>query len=225
MNAGKIKIFEDEQELADILKLYLVKEGFDVQIRTHGMNAVEDILQDKPDLVVLDINLPGKDGITICEELRQRSKVPIIMETAKIEEVDRLLGLESGADDYMCKPFSPKELVARVKAVLRRAGGDYDEISDKKNAIQIDRRGWIAKIDGQGLDLTRREFQVLALLVEHPGRIFSRQQILELAFENDDEVFDRTIDVHIRNIRSKVKKLRADFDPIRSVYGVGYSVD
>ncbi len=181
----------------------------------------------QPDLVVLDIMLPGKDGITICREVRAESEVPIIMETAKVDEIDRLLGLELGADDYVCKPFSPRELVARVKAILRRSQFNSSkpaEASDDSR-LQVDEEKWLTKLDGQNVNLTRREFQLLLVLHKSAGRVYSRSQLLDAVFSDDADVFDRTIDSHVKNLRQKLKRVAPDFDPIRSVYGVGYAFE
>ncbi|MCL4129724.1 UNVERIFIED_CONTAM: hypothetical protein GTU68_008942 [Idotea baltica] len=168
--------------------------------------------------------LPGVDGLTICRELRRTSDVPIIMTTAKVEEIDRLLGLRLGADDYLCKPYSPRELVARVQAILRRTARGRGGTTPPVSRLQTDTERWYATLDGQPLDLTRREFMLVHSLAMRPGRVFSRDELLTLAFPDDAEVFDRTIDSHIRNIRRKIAAL-SDSDPIRSVYGVGYAYD
>lgn len=224
-----IVVVEDEPALAEIVKDYLVQSGMSVDLLEEGRGATEHILQSDPDLVILDIMLPGKDGLTICREVRAQSDVPIILQTAKVEEIDRLLGLELGADDYICKPFSPREMVARVKAILRRTKRSTDtNVQDDaapETALSIDEERWTANYKGQPLNLTRREFQLFSTLYNRPGRVFSRAQLLELAFPNDSEVFDRVIDSHVKNIRQKVRKIDAECDIIRSVYGVGYSFE
>ncbi|MEP3276563.1 MAG: response regulator [Stappiaceae bacterium] len=223
----RILIVEDEPVLADVIKDYLRQADIEATVLNDGISAVETILSTKPDLVILDLMLPGKDGLTICREVRAKSDVPIILETAKVEEIDRLLGLELGADDYLCKPFSPRELVARVKAILRRTARSRTarECDTSEGALLLDQESWIATIDGTNLNLTRREFQLLLALYSRPGRVFSRSQLLDLAFPGDSEVFDRTIDSHIKNIRSKVKSVDPNCEAIRSVYGVGYAFD
>ena len=222
----RIFLVEDEEALSSVLRDYLIDAGYEVTLFATGgpvVKAVEDL---RPDLVVLDIMLPEVDGITICREIRKTSMVPIIMETARVEEIDRLLGLELGADDYLCKPFSPRELVARVKAVLRRAGASLQSVAAvPEQRITLDETAWKAEVDSQSLSLTRREFQLLAVLMSRPGRVYSRAQLLDLAYDNDPDVFDRTIDSHIKNLRKKIRDRAADFDPIRSVYGVGYSFE
>ena len=223
-----IIVIEDETTLAGVIKDYLVDADMKVTLLHDGTAAVQTILGVQPDLVVLDIMLPGKDGITICREVRAQSEVPIIMETAKVDEIDRLLGLELGADDYLCKPFSPRELVARVKAVLRRtrAVGSTDAPDITENdRLQLDEEKWLTKLDGTSINLTRREFQLLLVLQKSAGRVYSRAQLLDAVFHDDADVFDRTIDSHIKNLRQKLKQVASDFDPIRSVYGVGYAYE
>lgn len=223
-----IVVIEDETTLAGVIKDYLVDAGMKVTMLHDGAAAVQTILGIQPDLVVLDIMLPGKDGITICREVRAESEVPIIMETAKVDEIDRLLGLELGADDYLCKPFSPRELVARVKAVLRRTrkiGADNADPATQDSRLHLDAEKWLTKLDGTSINLTRREFQLLLVLQKSAGRVYSRAQLLDAVFHDDADVFDRTIDSHIKNLRQKLKQVASDFDPIRSVYGVGYSYE
>ena len=223
-----IVVIEDETTLAGVIKDYLVDADMKVTLLHDGAAAVQTILGVQPDLVVLDIMLPGKDGITICREVRAQSDVPIIMETAKVDEIDRLLGLELGADDYLCKPFSPRELVARVKAVLRRTrtvSAEGATSSPSNDRLQLDEEKWLTKLDGTSINLTRREFQLLLVLQKSAGRVYSRAQLLDAVFHDDADVFDRTIDSHIKNLRQKLKQVAPDFDPIRSVYGVGYAYE
>ncbi|WP_138936215.1 response regulator [Roseovarius arcticus] len=224
MTDPRILIVEDETALAEVVRDYLVAAGMTVDVMAEGTGAVEFALEGKHDLLVLDLMLPGVDGLTICRELRKTSLVPIIMTTAKVEEIDRLLGLELGADDYLCKPYSPRELVARVRAILRRAAATSsgDMVQDER--LKIDAERWQATLEGVALDLTRREFTLLQSLAARPGRVFSRDMLLALAFPDDTEVFDRTVDSHIRNIRRKIAAV-SDQDPIRSVYGVGYAFE
>lgn len=222
---ARILIVEDEIALAEVVRDYLLADGMSVEMLGTGAGAVALAQTNQHDLVILDLMLPEVDGLTICRELRKTSDVPIIMTTAKVEEIDRLLGLELGADDYLCKPFSPRELVARVRAVLRRRPmGQPAQIPVTNDHLIIDGDRWQATLDGSLLDLTRREFSVLQALASRPGRVFSRDQLLALAFPDDTEVFDRTVDSHIRNIRRKIASVSTR-DPIRSVYGVGYAYD
>lgn len=223
----RILIVEDEPALASVIQDYLHRSHMDSDILTDGTHAVEAILSTAPDLVILDIMLPGKDGLTICREVREQSNVPIILESAKIEEIDRLLGLELGADDYICKPWSPREMVARVKTILRRVNlqKGLEASGSNSGGLLIDSDTWSATFDHEKVDLTRREFQVLDVLFRRPGRVFSRSQLLEQAFPDDATVFDRTVDSHIKNIRHKLKAAGAPDETIRSVYGVGYAFD
>ena len=220
----RILIVEDEIALAEVVRDYLIAAGMEVDLLAEGTHAVATALRSQHDLLVLDLMLPGVDGLTICRELRRSSDVPIIMTTAKVEEIDRLLGLGLGADDYLCKPYSPRELVARVQAILRRSARFRPVDTSSVTRLQTDAERWTATLDGKPLDLTRREFMLVQALVARHGRVFSRDELLNLAFPDDTEVFDRTIDSHIRNIRRKIAAL-SDSDPIRSVYGVGYAYD
>ncbi|WP_448327166.1 response regulator [Sulfitobacter sp. M13] len=225
MTTASILIVEDEIALAEVVRDYLLTEGMSVEMLSTGAGAVELAQAKQYDLIILDLMLPAVDGLTICRELRKTLDVPIIMTTAKVEEIDRLLGLELGADDYLCKPYSPRELVARVRAVLRRRPiGKPTESPVTNDRLIINGDRWQATLDGSQLDLTRREFSVLQALASRPGRVFSRDQLLSLAFPDDTEVFDRTVDSHIRNIRRKIASV-STWDPIRSVYGVGYAYD
>lgn len=216
----RILVVEDEGSIAAILMDYLRQAGFRVRHLADGAAAVEAIRSDPPDLVVLDLMLPGLDGVSACREVRRFSAVPVIMVTARVEEIDRLVGLEAGADDYVCKPFSPREVVARVATVLRRSGGRGGEPAT--GPVEIDEAGQRIAIGGQRLDLTPTEFRLLHLLASRPGRIYSRAQILDLAYDKDLEVSDRIIDSHVKNIRKKIAAVLPDTEVIRSVYGIGY---
>lgn len=220
----RILIVEDEVALADVVRDYLIDASMAVELLADGSQAVETILSKRFDLVVLDLMLPVKDGLTICREVRHKSDIPIIMVTARVEELDRLIGLELGADDYICKPFSPRELVARIKAIFRRVDKSVLKPDEPQGRFVVDTERWLATLDGASVGLTRREFKLLEILHTRPGRVFSRSQLLDLAFPDDSDVIDRTIDSHIKNIRNKIKAV-ADWEPIRSVYGVGYTFD
>ncbi|MEF3047823.1 response regulator [Pseudotabrizicola sp. L79] len=225
MTQPRILIVEDEIALAEVVRDYLRSDGMEVEMLSTGTQAVATDLRKGHDLIILDLMLPGVDGLTICRELRKTSDVPIIMTTARVEEIDRLLGLELGADDYVCKPYSPRELVARVRAILRRRRPPGKATTEEPvTRLLIDAERWQATLDGTDLELTRREFSLLAALAARPGRVFSRDQLLSLAFPDDNDVFDRTIDSHIRNIRRKIHAV-TEWEPIRSVYGVGYAYD
>lgn len=214
-----ILIVEDEQKLAELLKDYLARSSFDTTILDNGNDVVPYVRENKPDLVILDLMLPGRDGMEICKEIRTFSNLPIIMVTARVEEIDRLLGLELGADDYVCKPFSPRELVARVKAVLRRAGG---ETTIKAKGLVLDEARYKASLHGVDLELTAVEFKLLSFLAANPGRIYSRDQLMERIYSDHRIVSDRTIDSHIKKLRKKISEQSPDEELIGSVYGVGY---
>ncbi len=221
-----ILVVEDEAPLAEVLCDYLEREGYRVLHEADGAQALERAERQLPDLILLDLMLPGLDGLEVCRRLRAKSQVPIIMTTAKVEEIDRLLGLELGADDYVCKPYSPREVVARVKSVLRRTGA-VPEAGDMAagSGLKVDQDGYRAWVAGEALDLTPTEFRLLSVLSGRPGRVFSRAQILELAYNDDHDVFDRVIDSHVKNLRRKLTNAGLDQSTIRSVYGVGYSFD
>jgi len=218
MDLNKILIVEDEVKLANLLSDYLNQSGFETQIVCNGLEVEENVRSFSPSLILLDLMLPGKDGMTICRELRYFTDTPIIMVTAKVEEIDRLLGLELGADDYICKPFSPREVVARVKAVLRRF--DKSVSNDKLNII-MDETTFNTSIKGQTIELTAIEFRLLHTMVSQPGRIFSRDQLIDNLYTDGRVVSDRTIDSHIKKIRKKIAACIEE-EAIHSVYSVGY---
>jgi two-component system response regulator BaeR len=217
----RILIVEDETRLAQLLIDYLKQAGFEPHHLADGSPAVSWIREHGPDLVLLDLMLPGRDGIDICKEARTFSEVPIIMVTARVEEIDRLLGLELGADDYICKPFSPREVVARVKAVLKRTG-----IREKKESsgLLLDDERHLATLQGRKLDLTSVEFKLLSALAKTPGRIYSRDQLMEKIYPDRRIVEDRTIDSHIKKLRKKIAAAEGT-ELIHSVYGVGYKFE
>jgi len=218
----KILIVEDEPKLAVLLADYLKASDFEVFTLSDGMEVEAWVRENKPNLIILDIMLPGRDGIEICKNIRIFSRVPIIMVTARIEEIDRLLGLELGADDYICKPFSPREVVARVKAVLRRVN---DGQAIQAQGLVLDEHTYRATLHGRNLELTAVEFKLLQLLVEHPGRIFSRQQIMERIYHEERFVSDRTVDSHIKKLRRKIETVDSQTTLIQSVYSVGYKFE
>jgi len=224
MNSGnqKVLIVEDEIQLANLLKDYLEESYYSTVIVHDGLMAVPAVKESNPDLVLLDIMLPGKDGIAICKEIREFTKVPIIMVTARVEEIDRLLGLELGADDYVCKPFSPREVVARVRAVLRRS---VDGAIPPPADLELDESRIKAEWRGNNIDLTAVEFQLLKILVSDPGRIFSRSQLMDRIYDDHRIVSDRTIDSHVKKLRKKITRVTSDEELIHSVYGVGYKFE
>jgi len=219
---GKILIVEDEAKLANLLADYLRASGFEPFSLANGTEAVPWIREHRPDLVLLDLMLPGRDGMEICRDVRTFSQVPIIMVTAKVEEIDRLLGLELGADDYICKPFSPREVVARVKAVLRRV---HDGKAIQAHGLVLDEQRYRATLHGHDLGLTAVEFKLLQVLAANPGRIYGRQQLMEKIYPDDRFVSDRTIDGHIKKLRRKIESVDPEAKLIHSVYGVGYKLE
>jgi two-component system response regulator BaeR len=222
MSVPFVLLVEDEPRIADIQIMYLQQAGMRTHHLLRGDEVIDFVRANPPDLLVLDIMLPGLDGIAVCTQLRQFSGVPIIMVTARVDEIDRLLGFEVGADDYLCKPFSSKELVARVQAQLRRARVAAAPVQAPAPALRIDAEQQRVYWQDVRLDLTSQQFRLLQVLAGQPGRIFSRAQLLELAFPDGAQLFDRAIDSHIKNLR---KKLAADIpgvELIHSVYGAGY---
>ena len=221
-----ILIVEDEPKLAAVLSDYLRAASYETEIVGDGLAVIPAVQRLKPDLVLLDLMLPGRDGLEVCRELRVTSDVPIIMVTARVEEIDRLLGLEIGADDYLCKPFSPREVVARVRAILRRARGPANGGSQAEvNGLVVDESQYQARLDGQTLDLTPVEFRLLSALASPAGQIFSRDRLLDHLYDDHRVVTDRTVDSHVKNLRRKLEAVRPDQDLIRSIYGVGYRLE
>jgi two-component system response regulator BaeR len=220
-----ILIVEDERKLADLLRDYLSEAGYTVSWLDRGDRVVSRVKQDPPGLVLLDIMLPGTDGTEVCREIRKFSKIPILMITARVEEVDRIIGLELGADDYICKPFSPREVVARVKAVLRRAYSEPETTRLAIGPISLDETTRRVSVDDEVLNLTPSEFGLLKIMMAHPGRVFSRSELLDKVQGYQFEGYDRTIDTHIKNIRKKIAEKLPGRDVIHTVYGIGYKFD
>ena len=221
-----ILVVEDEPKLAALLHDYLVAAGYRVTVHDDGRQAVAWIRMHLPAAVLLDLMLPVKDGLTICREVRAgddaAATVPILMITARVDEIDRLLGLELGADDYICKPFSPREIVARVKAVLRRA---QPVAAATPPPLQLDEERLEARVHGRALALTPVEFRLLQALSARPGRVMSRTGLMDALYLDHRVVSDRTVDSHIKNLRRKIADAADGLDPIVSVYGVGYKID
>jgi len=217
-----ILIVEDEEKLASLLSDYLKQSGFDSLWIANGTEVLPRVRERLPDLILLDLMLPGRDGLEICKEIRTFSQVPIIMITARVEEIDRLLGLELGADDYICKPFSPREVVARVKTVLRRSV-EHHAPATGELALNADK--FRALLKGQDLDLTAVEFKLLHFLYQNPGRIYSRSQLMDRIYSDQRIVSDRTIDSHIKKLRKKIAAVAPDEELIHSIYGVGYKFE
>lgn len=221
-DANPILIVEDEQKLAKLAADYLNNAGFSTAILNNGDGVVPWVKQHHPALILLDLMLPGCDGLTLCREIRAFSSVPIIMVTARIEEIDRLLGLEMGADDYICKPYSPREMVARVKAVLRRLMPQANQVLPADDAISLDANSFRVMAAGREIELTSVEFQLLQTLCRYPGHIFSRSKLMDLIYQDQRIVSDRTIDSHIKKLRKKLDELLPGQELIHSVYGAGY---
>ncbi|MBE2259646.1 MAG: response regulator [Rhodobacteraceae bacterium] len=224
----KILIVEDEADLAQILAEYLQRDGFVATTIADGLVAMAELQRAPPDLLLLDLMLPGMDGISILRELRRSSALPVIMVTARSEEIDRLLGLELGADDYVCKPYSPREVVARVKSVLRRAQPAASPPAMPTvggRPLEIDRDARQARVAGKSLELTPKEFRLLQVLAARPGRVFSRAQLLDAIYEDQFDVSERAIDSHLKNLRRKLAQAFPDDEPIRSIYGVGFAFE
>jgi two-component system response regulator BaeR len=220
---ASIVIIEDEVKLAAVLADYLHAAGYVTHTISSGLEAASAVRRLRPDLVLLDLTLPGRDGVEVCREIRAFTDTPIVMVTARVEEVDRLLGLDVGADDYICKPFSPREVVARARAILRRARtrGTPVEIP----GLVLDEAGQRARFHDQWLDLTAVEFRLLQILARAPGRVFSRDQLLNALYTDHRVVADRTVDSHVKNLRRKLHQAHDAHELVRSVYGVGYKIE
>lgn len=219
-----ILIVEDEPKIAKLVADYLAVSGFQPHHIDHGDKVMAWLDENHPTLVLLDLMLPGTDGLTLCRRIRERwPRLPIIMLTARVEEVDRLLGLELGADDYICKPFSPREVVARVKAVLRRSqASEGHAIPGSEASLTLDEDGWRALAEDHDLGLTAVEFQLLKVMMGAPGRIFTRDQLMDHMYRDHRIVSERTVDSHVKKLRKKIADIWPEREIIRSVYGVGY---
>jgi len=221
-----IAIVEDEERLASLLVDYLQREEYTTEHWDDGTAALAQLKQQQPDLVLLDLMLPGTDGLSICRELRKVSDVPIIMLTARVEEIDRLLGLDLGADDYICKPYSPREVVARVKAVLRRVqAAKSGEVDNGSEQFRLDEDTATASYGQSTVLLTAVELRLLEVLSATPGRIYNREQLMRRIYPDNRVVSDRTIDSHIKKLRQKLQELDTELSFIQSVYGLGYKFD
>lgn len=221
MNKQTVLIVEDDSEIAEIVIMYLHAAKFITKWFDDGKGAVEWVRENEPALILLDLDLPTKSGIAVCKEVRVFSDIPIIMTTAKVEEVDRLIGLEIGADDYVCKPYSVKELIARVKVNLRR----ITKQTFQSNGLQVNSENFTVSYEGIQIELTVVEFTLFNLLYTNSNRIYSRSQIMDLVYHDYRDVSDRTVDSHIRNLRKKLKELPLDNSLIRSIYGAGYKFE
>jgi len=222
MTSRHILIVEDEEKIARLLCDYLKEAGFRTSTQNNGDRVIAQVKKDPSDLILLDIMLPGKNGIELCREIRQFSNIPIIMITARVEEIDRLLGLALGADDYICKPFSPREVVARVEAIFRRLHAEPLTHSLVIGSISLDDKTHQVMIDKQVLNLTPNEFGLLKIMMSRPNRVFSRSELINQVQGYDFEGYDRTIDSHIKNLRKKIAQKLPGQEIISTVYGIGY---
>ncbi|TMP37335.1 response regulator [Pseudoalteromonas rubra] len=221
MTKQQLLIVEDEANIAEVLIAYARAAGYSTTHMVRGDEVVDYLQNNRVDLILLDLMLPGEDGLSICRRIRQFSDVPMIMITAKKDEIDRLLGLELGADDYICKPFSPREVMARVKTVLRRFTPSHsDEL--KVGGFIVNPSQFTASYQTQPLDLTPSEFKLLTILLSHPQQVFSRTQLIEQIYPDSEDIVDRNIDTHVKNIRKKLSLIAPEKSLIESVYGVGY---
>ncbi|MCZ6679380.1 MAG: response regulator transcription factor [Candidatus Poribacteria bacterium] len=226
-HAYKILVVDDEEDIVDLIADYLMGEGYSVVKAYDGAEALDQMRRESPDLILLDVMLPGVDGFEVCRQMRAESSVPILMVTAKDSDVDKIVGLEIGADDYIPKPFNPRELIARVKAILRRAyRQDYQAESQttplKYNDLAIDITRRKVTIRDRALDLTMKEFDLLLFLMQSPGRVYSRDGLLDYVWGQDRFVGARTVDVHIRRLREQIEKDPSQPEYIKTVWGVGY---
>ena len=222
---GKILIIEDDPDTSRLVGLYLSRDGYKVLAALDGLEGLRLARESKPDLIVLDLMLPGISGMEICRELREESMVPIVMLTARVDEKDRLDGLDTGADDYVTKPFSPRELVARVRAVLRRTAREALERGPEEvghGEVTLNLRQHVARVGGVAVSLTPTEFRLLSLFVREPGRTFTREQIINRVFGYDFDGYDRTVDAHVANLRRRLGVKRGEPEYVNTVYGVGY---
>ncbi|MBS0320964.1 MAG: winged helix-turn-helix domain-containing protein [Proteobacteria bacterium] len=218
-----ILIVEDERKLAELLADYMHAAGYATHIVGDGRDVDAALAAHAPALMLLDLMLPGKDGIAVCRDVRATCDVPIVMVTARVEEIDRLLGLELGADDYICKPFSPREVVARVRAILRRTRAVQEPVREARLVIDDERHR--VTLDGHEVALTPVEFRLLRLLASHPGRVYSRARLLEDLYADHRVVTDRTVDSHVKNLRKKLEAVSPAEALVHSVYGLGYKIE
>lgn len=223
--SNTVLVVDDDKNICELVRLYLVKEGFETKCAYDGVTAVKMVADSKPAAVILDIMLPGKDGITVLKEIRRFSKVPVIMLTAKGETIDKVLGLELGADDYLVKPFEPKELVARLKAVLRRfESKDEEEDEINYDKLSINMNTYELKVDGKIIDIPPKELELLHYLCAHPNKVFTRDQLLDVVWGYEFFGDSRTVDVHVKRLREKVEGV-SDQWTLKTVWGVGYKFE
>ena len=229
MNNKTILVVEDEASIAEVVSLYLQRAGFSVQIAPDGKKAMVLFEREQPDFVILDLMLPEVDGLSLARWLRDRSNVPIIMLTARREEMDRIAGLEMGADDYVVKPFSPQELVSRVRAVMRRLGRDQAEVENERRLsfgdLSIDPRSRVVEVNNVEVELTAKEFDMLYLLARHPKQVFTREQLLDRVWGGSQYIDPGTVTVHVRRLREKIEADASKPTRLITVWGVGYKFE
>jgi DNA-binding response OmpR family regulator len=227
MPKRRVLLVDDDENIVKLVSMYLEKDGYRVDSANDGRDALTLFRRTKPDIVVLDLMLPEIDGLSVCRTIREQSEVPIIMLTARTTENDKLVGLDQGADDYVTKPFSPRELLARVRAVLRRAPGDDSSgpVELRHGDLVLNLREHVAYVRGEQVPLTPTEFSLLQSMMRSPGQAFTRGQLIERAFGHDFEGFERNVDVHINSLRKKVEPQPGEPSYIKTVYGVGYKLD
>ena len=224
MEQPRILIVEDEPAIADTLTYALQTEGFETQWVTHGQEALDIVHGSPPALMLLDVGLPDMSGFDVCREIRKESNLPIIFITARSEDVDCVVGLELGGDDYVVKPFSPRVVAARVRARLR--GASLAECDPRPtHGFKVDADGYDIRLGGQALELSRYEFRILQLLIENPRRVYSRGQLMDLLWDEPERSYDRTVDTHIKTIRQKIKAVDPAVDAVRTHRGIGYSFE
>jgi two-component system alkaline phosphatase synthesis response regulator PhoP len=223
----RILIVDDDANIVKLVSMYLEKDGYRAEPAYDGREALTAFRRFKPDLIVLDLMLPEIDGLEVCRRIRAESDVPIVMLTAKTTETDKLTGLDQGADDYLTKPFSPRELLARVRAVLRRTPGEDGEgpVELHAGGLVLNLREHVARVNGTAVPLTPTEFSILRVMLQSPGQAFTRGQLIERAFGHDFEGFQRNVDVHVNSLRKKIEPRPADPQYIKTVYGVGYKLE
>jgi DNA-binding response OmpR family regulator len=226
VNGQKVFVVDDEAHIVELAQLYLSREGFQVESEGDGARALTRFGQVKPDLVVLDVMLPGLDGLSICKEIRKQSQVPIIMLTARDEVTDKVVGLELGADDYLTKPFHPQELVARAKALMRRSRAEPDQPRlIRAGRLEVDLVRHEVRYGESKIQLRPKEFDLLALLARHPGRVFQRSELLDLVWGYDFPGYTRTVDVHVQQLREKLAAGGVTQPVLQTVWGVGYRLE
>lgn len=231
MSAKKVLVIDDDRSINELISLYFSKEGYEVDTCFDGSSAVEAFRQFDPDIILLDLMLPGMDGYDVCREIRKESQVPIIMLTARGETLDKVVGLELGADDYVQKPFEAKELIARVKAVLRRSENSNSQVQEQKERVEfeglvVDKSRYSVQIAEQDIEMPPKELELLFFLASNPNRVFTREQLLGNVWGYDFFGESRTVDVHVKRIREKIDALEANLPwSIKTVWGVGYKFD